>query len=213
MVKKAIKIAIVFSLPAMFGLLVLAEHIMSTLFQYGNFKITDTLMSSLSLLAYSVGLPAFILMKVLLTGFFSRQDTLTPVKYGAIAVMFNIAMNLSVVIYYMNKPFQGAHALLALATSLSAWLQVILLYRRLKREGVVGDNCVINRDFSKSLLSSIFMSLLLISLVPELNKWISYEYYLRGLYLIIYIVLGALTYFLSMKIFKTNFRRMIYENN
>ena len=213
MIRKAIKIAIVFSLPAMFGLLVLAEHIISTLFQYGNFKFTDTLMSSLSLLAYSVGLPAFILMKVLLTGFFSRQDTLTPVKYGAIAVMFNIAMNLSVVIYYMNKPFQGAHALLALATSLSAWLQVILLYRRLKREGVVDDNCLINRDFSKSLLSSIFMSLLLIFLVPELNKWISYEYYLRGLYLIIYIVLGALTYFLSMKIFKTNFRRMIYENN
>ena len=213
MIKKALKIAIVFSLPAMFGLLVLTEHIISTLFQYGNFKITDTLMSSLSLLTYSVGLPAFILMKVLLTGFFSRQDTLTPVKYGAVAVMFNITMNLSVVFYYMNNPFQGAHALLALATSLSAWLQVILLYRRLKTEGIVADNCLINRDFLKSFISCIFMSLLLIFLLPELNKWISYEYYLRGLYLILYVLLGALIYFLSMKFFKTNFRQMIYENN
>ena len=213
MIKKALKIAIVFSLPAMFGLLVLTEHIISTLFQYGNFKITDTLMSSLSLLTYSVGLPAFILMKVLLTGFFSRQDTLTPVKYGAVAVMFNITMNLSVVFYYMNNPFQGAHALLALATSLSAWLQVILLYRRLKKEGIVADNCLINRDFLKSFISCIFMSLLLIFLLPELNKWISYEYYLRGLYLIFYVLLGALIYFLSMKVFKTNFRQMIYENN
>ena len=170
-------------------------------------------MSSLSLLTYSVGLPAFILMKVLLTGFFSRHDTLTPVKYGAVAVMFNITMSLSVVFYYMNNPFQGAHALLALATSLSAWLQVILLYRRLKIEGIVADNCLINRDFLKSFISCIFMSLLLIFLLPELNKWISYEYYLRGLYLILYVLLGALIYFLSMKVFKTNFRQMIYENN
>ena len=53
----------------------------------------DTNMSSLSLIAYSLGLPAFIMMKILLTGFFSRQDTKTPVKYGLIAVFFNIFMN------------------------------------------------------------------------------------------------------------------------
>ena len=213
MIRRALKIALVFSLPAMFGLLVLAEHVISTLFQYGNFTITDTLMSSLSLVTYAVGLPAFILMKVLLTGFFSRQDTLTPVKYGAIAVMFNIVMNLSVILYYFKNPFQGAHALLALATSLSAWLQVILLYRRLSREGIIGKNCFLNSDFYKSLVSCIVMSMLLILLLPELSKWISYKYYLRGLYIVAYVILGALTYLLLMKIFKTNFRRMVYGNN
>ena len=213
MIRRAIKIAIVFSLPAMFGLLVLSEHIISTLFQYGNFKITDTLMSSLSLLTYAIGLPAFILMKVLLTGFFSRQDTFTPVKYGAVAVMFNITMNLSVVLYYMSNPFQGAHALLALATSLSAWLQVILLYKRLTKDGIIIKNCLLNRDFFKSLFSCVMMSLLLILLLPDLNKWILYEYFERGFYIILYVLLGALIYFLLMKILRTNFRQIIYGNN
>ena len=213
MIRRALKIAIVFSLPAMFGLLVLAEHIISTLFQYGNFKITDTLMSSLSLLTYAVGLPAFILMKVLLTGFFSRQDTFTPVKYGVIAVMFNITMNLSVVLYYISNPFQGAHALLALATSLSAWLQVILLYKRLIKDGIISANCLLNRDFFKSLVSCIIMSSFLLLLLPDLNEWISYEYYWRGFYILCYVLSGALTYFTLMKILKTNFRQMIYGNN
>lgn len=213
MIHRAIKVAVVFSLPAMFGLLVLAEHIISTLFQYGNFKTTDTLMTSLSLLTYAIGLPAFILMKVLLTGFFSRQDTLTPVKYGAIAVVFNITMNVSVVLYYMNNPFLGAHALLALATSLSAWLQVILLYRRLTKDGIINKNCFLNRDFFKSSFSCVIMSLLLIIMLPDLNKWISYGYFQRGFYMLAYVISGALIYFSFMKIFKTNFRQIVYGNN
>ncbi len=213
MIRRALKIALVFSLPAMFGLLILAKHVISALFQYGNFEMTDTLMSSLSLITYAVGLPAFILMKVLLAGFFSRQDTLTPVKYGAVAVVFNIIINISVILYYMKNPFPGAHALLALATSMSAWLQVILLYRRLLREGIVDKNCFLHKDFFKSLFSSIFMSLLLILLLPELNKWVSYQYYFRGLYILAYVTLGALTYFLLMKILKANFRQMTYGNN
>ena len=60
----------ILSIPAMAGLIVLAEQLLFTLFKYGSFDSYDVNMSALSLLAYSVGLPAFILMKVLLTGFF-----------------------------------------------------------------------------------------------------------------------------------------------
>ena len=67
---RALRIVMILSIPAMAGLIVLAEQLLFTLFKYGSFDSYDVNMSALSLLAYSVGLPAFILMKVLLTGFF-----------------------------------------------------------------------------------------------------------------------------------------------
>ena len=208
----AVNIAIVFSLPAMFGLMILSEHIISTLFEYGSFDINDTAMSSLSLLAYAVGLPAFILMKVLLTGFFSRQDTKTPVKYGIIAVMFNIVMNISVVLYYFQYPFQGAHSLLALATSVSAWIQVILLYRKLRILGLVQKNALISSSSIKSLLSCILMSTALFYTLIDISNWSDKIYYMRGSLLIGYIIFGSIIYAFVMYLFGYNIKKIIYEN-
>ena len=100
---RALRIVMILSIPAMVGLIVLAEQLLFTLFKYGSFDSYDVNMSALSLLAYSVGLPAFILMKVLLTGFFSRQDTKTPVKFGIIAISFNITFNTIVVLLYFKN--------------------------------------------------------------------------------------------------------------
>ena len=197
-IRYAMKLAIVFSLPAMFGLIVLSQTIISSLFQYGNFTLFDTKMSSLSLIAYSIGLPAFIIMKVLLTGFFSRQDTKTPVKYGIYAIIFNIIINVTVVTYYLYNPFVGAHAFLALATSLSAWLQVVLLYLHLKRINIIQDNLFLNSINLKSLLSCIVMSVLLLSVLVPIDDWIMNEYISRGLMLILYITLGGMTYIATM---------------
>tara|TARA_B100000683_G_scaffold95762_1_gene94438 strand:- start:136 stop:795 length:660 start_codon:yes stop_codon:yes gene_type:complete len=210
---RALKVAIVFSLPAMFGLLVLSELIISTLFQYGSFNLSDTQMSSLSLLAYSLGLPAFILMKVLLTGYFSRQNTKTPVKFGIIAVLFNISMNLIVLLTYLNNPYNGAHALLALATSVSAWIQVLLLYNKLQKDKIISEKIFINKNTISSIVSCLIMSIALISLSPNLNYWVNHEYYTRGIFITGYIVFGASIYYLSMKVFKNNFEELIYGNN
>jgi len=196
----ALNIAIVFSLPAMFGLIVLSKYIIISFFQYGSFSLDDTLMSSLSLVAYSLGLPAFILMKVLLTGFFSRQDTKTPVKYGAIAILFNILMNATVVIYYMKNPFEGAHALLALATSLSAWIQVILLYTNLKKNKFIDDGIFLSKTTYQSIVSSIVMVVVLTYTLYDISAWDQSEYYLRATMLISYLILGSLIYFSLMYI-------------
>ena len=197
-IKYAITLAIIFSLPAMFGLIVLSQTIISSLFQYGSFDLIDTNMSSLSLIAYSIGLPAFIIMKVLLTGFFSRQDTKTPVKYGIYAIIFNVTMNLSVVIYYTYNPFIGAHAFLALATSFSAWIQVILLYLHLKRIEIIQENLFLNTINLKALLSCAFMTVLLLLILMPINDWVTKEYYMRGLMLLFYITIGGLAYIASI---------------
>jgi len=116
-------------LPAAVGLGVLAEPILATLFQYRSFTAHDVHMASLSLTAYAVGLIGFILVKILVPGFTSRQDTRTPVRFGVVAMLVNVALNL-VLIGLL------AHAGLALATSLAACVNGALLLRRLRREGV-----------------------------------------------------------------------------
>ena len=196
----ALNIAVVFSLPAMFGLVILSNHIIISLFQYGSFTINDTLMSSMSLVAYSIGLPAFILMKVLLTGFFSRQDTKTPVRYGIIAVAFNVAMNLSVLAYYLHNPFNGAHAFLALATSLSAWLQVFLLYKNLRQNDYISKSIFKTKPSYQSLLSCIIMTIILSYTLLDVLEWSQNAYYVRGALLLIYIIMGAIIYTSTMYI-------------
>ena len=204
---KSLKTVLVFSLPATFGLILLSDHIIMSLFQYGSFDIEDTNMSSLSLIAYSLGLPAFIMMKVLLTGFFSRQDTKTPVKYGIIAIIFNITMNTAVVIYYLSNPFPGAHAMLALATSLSAWIQVILLYSYLKNADFISSSNIFNKEALISTISCIIMFLILDSILINTADLAEKQYYIRGPFLGLYILLGAIIYMISMHLFGYKFKK------
>ena len=82
--RRGIRLSLFIALPATFGLLLLAQPILSTLFQYGAFDESDTLMATLSLMAYSLGLPAFILIKILANAFYARQDSKTPVRIGII---------------------------------------------------------------------------------------------------------------------------------
>ena len=86
-------------------------------------------MAARSLLAFAAGLLAFVAVKVLATGYFSRQDTRTPVRVGVVAMLSNIVLNLALVV-----PL--AHAGLALATTLSACLNAGLLLRGLVVRGV-----------------------------------------------------------------------------
>ena len=80
------------ALPATMGLMLLAQPILATLFQYGEFAESDTLMAGMSLMAYSLGLPAFILIKILANAFYARQDSKTPVRIGIIAMLVNMVL-------------------------------------------------------------------------------------------------------------------------
>ncbi|MGB2109672.1 MAG: murein biosynthesis integral membrane protein MurJ, partial [Marinobacter vinifirmus] len=124
----AVRAVLLIGLPAAVALALLAEPLIATLFHYGEVTDRDVAMSAQSLRAYSAGLLAFMLIKVLAPGFFSREDTKTPVKIGVIAMVANMAFNLALIV-----PL--AHAGLALATSMSAWLNGYLLWRGLRKEG------------------------------------------------------------------------------
>ena len=125
----ALKMVLLVGAPAAVALAVLAEPLLGALFKYGEFRLLDVQMAALSLQAYSGGLLAFMLIKVLATGYFSRQDTRTPVRIGVIAMVANMVLNL-LLIWHLR------HAGLALATAASAWVNTFLLYRGLARDGV-----------------------------------------------------------------------------
>lgn len=124
----ALRLVLLVGIPAMAALVVLAQPLLKTLFQYRAFTATDVVFSSQSLMAYSLGLPAFMLIKILAPGFFSRQDTKTPVKIGIWAMVLNMVFNLILI-------WPLAHVGLALATSLSAWINASLLGWTLWRRG------------------------------------------------------------------------------
>ncbi|MFK8067830.1 MAG: murein biosynthesis integral membrane protein MurJ [Gammaproteobacteria bacterium] len=160
----AFRWVLIIGFPAMLGLALLAEPILCTLFQYGEFSEQDVALSSKALVAYSFGLLGFILIKVLAPGYYSRQDTKTPVRIGIIAMVSNMILNVIFV-------FPLAHAGLALATSISAFINAGLLYRGLRKQGVYQPESGWMTVLIKVGIAGSLMTLALLFYVPELSQW------------------------------------------
>ena len=125
---RAIEYALVLTLPAALGLLMAAEPIIAVLFGRGAFGPEAVALSALALQAYAAGLPAFVLVKVLVPPFFARGDTGTPVKVGMACVALNLALNVA-----FMRPLQEMGP--ALASSVAAWVNVMALGIILRRRG------------------------------------------------------------------------------
>ena len=132
----ALRLVLLIAVPAAAALMLLAEPILATLFLYGDVMTPrDMSMATLSLRAYSLGLVAFMLIKVLAPGFFARQDMRTPVRIGVIAMVSNMFLNLLFVLP-LHHYWQIGHMGLALATSVSAFLNAGLLWYALRKKAI-----------------------------------------------------------------------------
>ncbi len=193
----ALRLSLLITIPAAAGLAVLAAPIMVTLFQYQAFQADDVQMSSLSLMAYALGLPAFIAVKVLAPGYFARQDTRTPVKISLVAMAANVVMNLLFVGSLVALGFAGPHAGLALASSASAFLNAGLLFRGLYRSGVYRPGRGWLRLTASVALATIVMVAVLGLWTPAADIWIALPATTRALDLAVYILLGVAVYGLT----------------
>jgi putative peptidoglycan lipid II flippase len=191
----ALKLVMLIALPAGIGLLILAGPVLATLFQHGDFTASDTYMASLSLMAYILGLPAFILIKVLAPGFYSRQDTKTPVRIAIIAMVCNMALNILFVVSMVMMNYEAPHVGLALATTSSGYINALLLYRGLRRSGVYQPLPGWMAMSMKILIACVGMSAALILLTPGLDIWAWLTVLERVIYLGGIIGLGAAVYF------------------
>lgn len=195
---------LVIGVPAALALVVLAVPLLSTLFHYGQVTAHDVEMSARSLRAFAVGLVAFMLIKVLAPGFFARKNTRTPVRIGIIAMVANMGFNLVLV-------FPLAHAGLALATSLSAWLNAGLLLRGLRREGAYHFQPGWGRYGARLLLGNAALVIVLLLLKGDNAHWLTWNALNRGLHLALLVAAGLTAYFLALFLSGMRLRQFLHR--
>jgi putative peptidoglycan lipid II flippase len=117
---RAIALALFLSLPSAAALMVIAEPVISAMFERGAFGAVETAATYKALMAFAFGLPAFILIKILSPSFFANQDTKTPFKIALVCIFVNLVLNL-----ILMMPLK--HVGMALATSIAGWLNVLLM--------------------------------------------------------------------------------------
>lgn len=191
----ALRWVVLIGTAATIGLILLAGPLLVTLFQHGEFGMEDVRMAQLSLVAFGLGLPAFMLVKVLAPGFYARQDTRTPVRIGIYAMLANMLLNLVFVVPMVVAGWQGPHAGLALATSLAAWLNAGLLLRRLCKEKVYQPLAGWAKLSAQVLFAGFVMGLLLWWGLGDLADWAQWSTRLRLAQLLLWVPLGAAAYF------------------
>jgi putative peptidoglycan lipid II flippase len=215
-----LRLTLLISVPAMFALMLLAEPLVVTLFQNGRYTAFDAHMTVLSTLALCAGLPAYALVKVLLPAFYARQDTRTPVKAGVVALVANMAFNaLFIVILFelWASPAQlqgslldgiaqvpGLHVALAIASTLSSYLNFVLLWGWLRRAGVYQRQAGWARHWGRLLFACAAMVLVLLlgrGLWPD---WSGIPIIARVWHLAVLVLAGGLTYVAAL--FATGFR-------
>jgi putative peptidoglycan lipid II flippase len=160
----AVSVVCLLGIPASVGLVMLAEPLLLVIFARGEFSVLDGYQASLSLMAYGNGLIFFMLIKILAPGFFSRQDTKTPVKIGIGCMLANMVFNLILVV-----PF--GYVGLAAATSLSAMLNAGLLYFILHRQDVLTLPRRAKILLMKIIFGAVVMGTVIYYCSPDIGFW------------------------------------------
>jgi putative peptidoglycan lipid II flippase len=186
---RAAEIAMLVCLPATVALIVCALPLTQTLFQRGAFSLEDSHQTSLALAGMVAGLPAYVLIRVLTPGFFARGDTKTPVKTAAVSLLFNLGLNLAL----MNI---GLGVLgLSLATAFAAWINCILLYVILHRNGHVRADARFLKRLVRQIIASLCMGALVWAVLYVIDHWFVDVLAVRISGLAILVFIGMLGYF------------------
>jgi len=213
-IRWAVKLALLIALPAAAGLAVLASPVVISLFEYGRFDAISSHMTALSLTAYMLGLPAFVLNKVLLPAFYSRKDTRTPVKIGVMSLFANMALNIALTAFLWWVGFVALHVALALASAISGWLQTVLLYRALRQTAAIGQSLLPWPSLCRIALASGFMTIVLLTANWALTgiagwDWHAQAWYARLSVLLALIAIGVFSYGLALWVMGIDPRRII----
>lgn len=150
---KAVEYGLILSMPAAALLIALAIPTVNILFQHGKFAAEDTLMTAYAVIAYSFGLPAYVMVKALAPNFFARGNTKTPVKYSAIAFLFNLIACIILMQFF-------GHIGIACATSASAFVSLGQYIYGLKKRGHWSFSADLLKKTAKIILASVCMGAL-----------------------------------------------------
>ncbi len=186
---KALELSMFLSLPASVALFVGSEEIISALFGYGSFSEEAVFNSAQALYFFSLGLPAFALIKVFSTFFFANHDTKTPFFISLISVVLNIFIS----IYYFKSI---GFIIIPIATTLSSWFNSIILFFYLKKRNLFKFNNIFFIKIFKIISISILMGIFFEYLIVIFENKLVYDYYLKSFYLVTSVFLSFLFYVL-----------------
>ena len=184
---KALELSLFLSLPATFALLIGSEEIVSALFGYGSFDKTSMLNSALALYYFALGLPAFSLIKVFSIFFFANHDTKTPFYISLFSVLLNIIISL----YYFG---QFGFIIIPIATTISSWINSLLLFIFLKNKNLFSFNNIFIVRFLKIIISSLLMGVFFNFLLIYFQNELEFNSNIKSFYLILSVILGLLFY-------------------
>ncbi len=185
---RSIEFSLLISLPSAIGLFILAEPIIYILFERGAFLQEDTFYTARVLGYFALGLPAYIIIKVLVSCFFAREDTKTPLYISIVSVISNIVLSL-LLIQSMRE--MG----IALATAISAWINALLLYVMLSLKNNIKFDSVLISNSIKILISSIVLVLGIYGLkVIIFEDFVSNSILINSLFLLLTIFLTIIIY-------------------
>ncbi|WP_342657481.1 murein biosynthesis integral membrane protein MurJ [Sphingomonas sp. NY01] len=184
---RGMELALLLTLPATVALIVCGAPITAALFQHGKFDATDTFYTAQALAAFSIGLPSYILVKVLTPGYYARSDTKTPVRYATWSMLVNLGLNLAFIrpLGHMGPP---------LATAIASTVNVALLYRTLARRGQFVADPQLRRRTPRLIVAALLMGATMWLLNDLFQPYVTGSSLQRWGALIILVGTGVLVY-------------------
>lgn len=194
---KACEYGALLSIPAAVALIILAEPIVAILFQHGRFGAFETKMTAQAVIAYSFGLPPYVLVKALAPNFFARGDTKTPVKYSIVVLVANLVLCI-----ILMKPF--GHVGVASATAAAAFVSLYQYIRGLKKRGYWTFTSHLTTQVIKITISSLIMGAIIIGAEKLFNlkvgNWLESGYSIKIPFLAFLCFLGLASFGIAAKI-------------
>jgi len=192
---KAVEYAALLSFPAAVLMIVLAKPMINILFEHGAFSQADTTKTALALMAYSLGLPCYVIVKALMPNFFARGDTITPVKFSAVVFTAHLVFSL-----ILMRPF--GHVGIAIATTISAFVSLGQYVYGLKTRQFWSISFDLLKKIGKIILSSIIMGAVLFVLNWSLDNWLAKHIIIKLFILGAMSVFGLATFLFSVTMMK-----------
>jgi len=187
---RAIEFAMLITLPAMVGLMYLAEPLVHVLFERGKFDAYSTQAVASTVFGFATGLPAYILIKIFSSSFFARQDTLTPILTALASMVINIVLNLLLI-------FKYKHLGIALATSIAAWANAGLLWYLLSRRGLIAFDKPLGHYLVKTVTASAATLGALAVVYSVCNSWFYHVQLLHRISAVSLLVTVGLTVYMA----------------
>jgi len=186
---KSLELSLFLSIPSTIALLLASEEIISALFGYGSFDEISVKNSSKALFYFAFGLPAFSLIKVFSSFYFARHNTKLPFYISLFSVLLNILIS---VIFFKKVGF----IIIPIATTISSWVNSILLFIFLKKDNFFSFNLVFILRFFRILFSSVIMGVIIYYLIIFFKTNLTYDQSFKSVFLIGIVIVGLISYLL-----------------